>query len=87
MKQYDKVWIPTGISQGESVPADARTIGGSFFKAASGLICMSTEELRDMWNTAMERRDRDVYMRDIGKDDYNTAPTFEEYLIEQGINI
>ena len=77
MKLYDKIGVPPT----ESIP------GIPWIAAHGPFIVLSIEEAKELWNTAMERRDRDTYAMNIGKDDYNTAPTFEEYLKEFGITI
>lgn len=86
MIKCDKVYIPK-----QDGPYVINTSWGQFdtefADSAFNVIVLTIEELREMWGTAMERRDRDNYARDIGKDDYNTAPTFEEYLKECGIKL
>jgi hypothetical protein len=86
MKLYDKVFVPCGADEADGAINEFRH-DCIHLREEPNTVLISLQELREMWGTAMERRDRDVYARDCGKDDYSTAPTFEEYLKECGLTI
>ena len=75
MKLYgtNKIWVP--VENGDSVPANSRTIDGKFHQQYSYVIVCSIEELLNVF--AAGRR--------YGED--QNYPGFTTYLQSKGINI
>lgn len=79
MKQYEYIYVPVEV--GESVPANAKTIGLTRYKPIANSIVLTIEEAREMWNAAQDRACA-LQMGEPGD-----TKIFEGYLESKGVQL
>lgn len=75
MKQHEYIYVPVEV--GESVPANAKTIGLTRYKPVANSIVLTIEELRECFNWGMSTLEdmKTPYM------------SFEDFLRHKGIQL
>ena len=93
MNKYDKIYVPIGEGQGVYFDVNRKSVVGDksivsyptepfTLKEQSNQICMTIEELSQLWNAG-----HSAGMEDAGATLKSPAVDFEAYLQSKGINI